>query len=313
MSSATTIVFGPTGHVGSVAAITAAQLGAKVVLALRDTQKPIPGLTADQENSGSYERIQADLNKPETIEAAVRTTGAKSAFLYLAYGTPDHMRGTIEALKASGIEFVVFLSSFAVDGDLRSIEPSNIVAYLHGQVEINLEEVLGADGYVAVRPAFFNTNVKWWAGMIREGEVKIAHPNSAFDWISPEDIGRVAGTLLVQGFQETSGAKERNFITLCGPKLVSQGDAMGIFGKAIGKDVKVTEVNEEEGVKILIENGVPEFVAEPLVKSVAAAKSGSNQYAGGRYTEGSLNLKKYAGQVTSLDEWAVANKEVLGV
>jgi uncharacterized protein YbjT (DUF2867 family) len=313
MSSTTTIVFGPTGHVGSAAAITAAQLGAKVVLALRDTQKPIPGLTADQEKSGSFERIQADLTKPETIEAAVRTTGAKSAFLYLAYATPDHMRGTIEALKASGIEFVVFLSSFAVDGDLRSIEPSNIVAYLHGQVEINLEEVFGADGYVAVRPAFFNTNVEWWAGMIREGEVKIAYPDSAFDWISPGDIGRVAGTLLVQGIQATSGAKERNFITLCGPKLVSQGDAMGIFGKAIGKDVKVTEVNEEEGVTILIENGVPEFVAKPLVKSVAAARSGSNQYAGGRYTEGSLNLKKYAGQVTSLDEWAVANKEVFGV
>lgn len=313
MSSPTTIVFGPTGHVGSAAAITAHQLGAKVVLALRDTHKPIPGLTADQEKSGSFERVQADLTKPDTIEAAVRTTGAKHAFIYLIHGSPDHMRGTIEVLKASGIEFVVFLSSFSVHGDLRSIEPSNTVAYMHGQVEINLEEVFGVDGYVAVRPAFFNTNAKWWAGMIREGEVKIAYPDSAFDWISPGDIGRIAGTLLVQGIQATSGAEERNCIPLCGPKLVSQGDAIGIFAKAIGKDVKVTEVDEEDGTKILIENGLPEFVAGPLVKSLAPASRGSKQYDGGRYTEGSLNLKKYAGQVTSLEEWAVANKEVFGV
>lgn len=310
MSAPTTIIFGPTGHVASAAALTAQQLGAKVILALRDTQKPIPGLTDDQEKSGGFERVQADLNKPETIEAAVRATGAKSAFIYLAFGNQDNMRGTIEALKASGVEFVVFLSSFSVQGDLKSIEPTNLIPYLHGQVELNLKEVFGTDGYIALRPAFFSTNARWWAGMIREGEVKIAYPNSSFDWISPGDIGRVAGKFLVQGIQATSGADKRNFVTLCGPKLVSQGDAMGIFGRAIGKDVKVTEVDEEEGTKILIEGGVPDFVAEPLVKSLG---SGSTQFEEESYTEGVLNLNKYAGQATSLEEWAAANKEIFGV
>jgi uncharacterized protein YbjT (DUF2867 family) len=313
MSSPTTIIFGPTGHVGSSAAITAHELGAKVVLALRDTQKPIPGLTTDQEKSGNFERVQADLTKPETIEAAVRTTSAKHAFIYLANGSSDHMRGTIEALKNSGVEFVVFLSSFSVQGDIRSLEPTTLIPYLHAQVEINLEDIFGKDGYVALRPAFFNTNARWWASMLREGEVRIAYPNSAFDWISPGDIGRIAGTVLSQGIEATSGAKERNFIALCGPKLVSQRDAMGIFGRAIGKDVKVTEVDEEEGTKILVERGVPEFVAGPLVKSLGTAGSRSSMYEGDWYAEGSLNLKKYAGQVTSLEEWAVANKEIFGV
>lgn len=312
MSSPTTIVFGPTGHVGSAAALTVQALGAKVVLALRDPQKPIPGLTADEENSKGFERIQADLTKPDTIETAVRSTGAKRAFIYLAYGTSDHMRGTIEALKAGGVEFVVFLSSFAVQGDVRGIEPSNIIAYLHGQVEINLEEVFGAEGYIALRPAFFNTNAVWWASMIREGDVKIAYPNSTFDWISPTDIGRVAGRLLVEGIQATAGAEERNFIALCGPKLRSQADAMGIFGRAIGKDVKVTEVDEEEYTKTLIQNGIPDFVVGPLVKSLGAADNGDGQYGGGRYTKGSENLVKYGGPVTSLEEWAVANKDIFG-
>lgn len=52
MAFTTSIVFGPTGHVGSAAARTAQQGGAKVVLALRDTLRPIPGLTLEQEGRG---------------------------------------------------------------------------------------------------------------------------------------------------------------------------------------------------------------------------------------------------------------------
>ena len=36
------IVFGPTGNIGSVAAVTAQEKGAKVYLAMRDPKKTIP-------------------------------------------------------------------------------------------------------------------------------------------------------------------------------------------------------------------------------------------------------------------------------
>ncbi|KAJ5169037.1 uncharacterized protein N7482_004631 [Penicillium canariense] len=316
MTSTKTIIFGPTGHVGSATARTAHQLGAKVVLAMRDVEKPIPGLNSYQENSGGFIRVQADLTKPETVRAAVSATGAKHAFIYIAHGTTDHMRQTIEALKASGIVFVVFLSSFGVQGDARSIPPTDIIAYVHAQVENNLEDVFGTDGYIALRPAFFNTNALWWASMIREGEVRAAYPDGKFDWISPGDIGSVAGSLLVKGIQATEGAEERNVIPLCGPKLVSLRDAMAIFGKALGKDIKVTEVDEDEGVKIMIQNGVPDFVAGPLVKSLGTgdnSEDGSGRFYGDAYKKASANLRKYAGQVTSLEEWAEANKEIFDV
>lgn len=106
MACTTAIIFGPTGHVGSAAARTAQQLGAEVVLALRDTRKPVPGLTLEQEKAGGFKRVQADLTKPETVNAAVQMTGAKRAFIYLAYDTTDHMTHTIEALKISGIELL---------------------------------------------------------------------------------------------------------------------------------------------------------------------------------------------------------------
>lgn len=316
MASITAIVFGPTGHVGSAAARTAQQLGAKVALALRDPQKPIPGLTLEQEKAGGFERVQADLTKPETIEAAVRSTGAKRAFIYLAQGTADHMKQTIETLKASGIELIIFLSSTAVQGDIRRIPPTEFIPYAHAQVEISLDEVFGSDGYIALRPAYFATNVQWWAGMIHEGEVKIAYPDTQFDWISPEDIGKVAGMLLVKGIRASEGAEERNAIPLCGPKLVSQRDAVGIFGKVLGKDIKVTELDEKEGVKNMVNNGVPEFVAKTLVKNMGAkvrSEDGPDPFQGEAYKKAAANLQKYAGRASSLEEWAEANKDIFGI
>ena len=134
MASNTVIVFGPTGGVGSVVAIAAHENGAKVVLAMRDTSKSIPGLSSEHESSGSYERVQADLLNAESVSNAVRSTSAKSAFIYLAHGAPDHMRKTIEALKDGGIEFVVFLSSFTVDGKLEDIPQTEIISWMHAGV-----------------------------------------------------------------------------------------------------------------------------------------------------------------------------------
>ncbi|KAJ5986320.1 hypothetical protein N7451_010685 [Penicillium sp. IBT 35674x] len=313
VSSLTTIIFGPTGQVGSATALAVQKLGAHVVLALRDTNKPIPGLTSEQEKAGGYRRIQADLTKPDTIEAAVRATDAKRAFIYLAHGSSDHMRQTIEALKASGVEFVVFLSSVSVQGDIRKVPPAEYIPYAHAQVEVNLDEVFGGSGYVAVRPGFFNTNALWWRGMIQKGDVRLAYPDAKLDWISPEDIGKVAGTVLVKGAQATEDAEEPTVITLCGPKLVSQRDAVKIFGDALGKKITVTELDEKQGLEVMLENGVPEFAAGPILESMRPKESGDggfNPFQGEAYKKAAANLQKYAWDVSSLEEWAKANKHI---
>jgi hypothetical protein len=72
------IVFGPTGSVASVVTRTAQENGAKVVLAMRDTQKPIPGLSIEQERKGGFERIQADLNNADSVAAAVKLFGGNA-------------------------------------------------------------------------------------------------------------------------------------------------------------------------------------------------------------------------------------------
>ncbi|KAL8867668.1 MAG: hypothetical protein Q9174_005513, partial [Haloplaca sp. 1 TL-2023] len=107
MASPNVIVFGPTGAVGSNAARTASALGAKVTLAMRDTSKSIPGLSASDEKAGNFSRVQADLTKPDTVSEAVRQYQATHAFIYLVFGSSDSMKATISALKSAGIQLVV--------------------------------------------------------------------------------------------------------------------------------------------------------------------------------------------------------------
>jgi len=49
-----------------------------------------------------------------------------AAFLYLAFGSPDHIHTTAEALKAAGVTYIVFLNHSTRQGsDLRALQPTN--------------------------------------------------------------------------------------------------------------------------------------------------------------------------------------------
>ncbi len=301
MASRKVIVFGPTGAVGSAAARTASELGADVVLAMRDTSKSIPGLDAEREKQAGFERVEADLTKPDTVRNAVTTTGAKYAFIYLAFGSPDHMKSTIEALKAAGIELVVFLSSFTVRGDLKAIEPQDLIPWIHAQVEITLAEIFGTDGYVAVRPGSFASNNMQYKAGIEKGEVKIFMPEVEVDNIVPEDIGRVCGRILAKGPQN---GEMKPY--LFGPELLSQEESVKILAKALGKDPKIESATKEDAYKLFVEErGVPAPLAEYMIRQSAKTVSGQGQVFGYEVSEEELsNVQKYSGKKgTTFKEW----------
>jgi uncharacterized protein YbjT (DUF2867 family) len=313
MTSNNTIVFGPTGSVGSVVARTAQHNGAKVFLAMRDSQKPIPGLTPKLEQEGGFERVQADLEDPESVHAAVEKTGAKRAFIYVAFTSADQMKSTIMALKSGGIEFVVFLSSDGIRRALRHQSQESPILWTHAQVEINLEEIFGGDGYAAVRPACFASNNLWWAKEISEGnEVQIPYPDVKFDWITNTDIGTVCGNLLtgeLKGFETV----RQKVIRLNGPELHTQRHAVGLVAKAISKDIQIKAIEGEEAVQRFIQfHGFPEPIARNIVSNFSKTQEGEDNsefYAPDLYKEASNNVRKYTGrEPTTLQEWVNANK-----
>jgi uncharacterized protein YbjT (DUF2867 family) len=303
------IVFGPTGAVGSATALTAAELGGQVFLAMRDTAKPIPGLTADIEKIGNFERVHADLTKPDTVRDAVTKTGATYAFVYLAHGTSDNMKATIAALKAAGVELVVFLSSFTVRGDLKAIQPSEAIPYIHAQVELSFAEVYGADGFIAVRPGSFASNSRQYKEGFEKGEIKVFGPDARVDSIVQEDIGRVCGTVLAKGLQEGG----ERVIYLYGPEVITQLDQVRILAGVLGKDPKIVVASEEDARKMFVEERkMPAPYAEYMMRVVKRSGTGGLEVVGYPVKEEELsNVEKYSGRKgTTFEEWAEQNKNL---
>lgn len=306
---ATVIIFGPTGNIGSAAARTAHQHGAKVWLAMRDPSKAIPGLTAEAEKAGNYSRVQADLSKPDTVAAAVKTAGATRAFIYVAQGTPDFMKGTAEALKAAGVELVVLLSSSTIGhAQPADVQPSEFIPYSHARVEVTLDEVYGPGGYVAMRPGGFATNLLRQKAGILAGEVKMYGAGFKIDCITPGDMGGVVGTILAEG--RTRDGQHKVFVY--GPQILSQKQGLDIIGEVLGKEIKVSGIPAEEALAQYLAKGAPKPMAEYMIRSLGDTdpelEDGSWL---AHYKEGVENVKKYTGKpATGFREWVEANPEL---
>lgn len=300
--SSPVLVFGPTGAVGSAAAIEAHRRGAKVYLAMRDTKKPLKGIQ-EEGNSDSYVRIQADLAKPETLKTAVSTSGAKTAFVYIVHEIQDGMRSSFEALKEAGVTYIVLLSSFKVEDPLDSeVNKMDMIGAFH----TTAESALRATGvsYTAVRPAYFNSNVFWNLADIKQGEVELLYPNVRFDYLAPSDIGTVCGALLAEPrFQKEAGQS----FYLCGPELFTQREAHAVIGKALGKEVKVKEIDEEKWYKKLAY--MPKPILDTLARGMRESDSGRDDPYGKIYKEAVENVRKYTErEPMKLEDWVKENK-----
>ncbi|GIZ45641.1 hypothetical protein CKM354_000879900 [Cercospora kikuchii] len=297
------IIFGPTGNVGRNAAIAAGKLGAKVFLAMRDPKKTIPGLSESEEKSGGFERVQADLTDSESVKKAVKETGAKKAFFYLMHAAGDHMRGTIQALKEGGVEFVVFLSSYTVKEPLEDIPQQDIIPYGHAQVELQLLDIYGKENFVAIRPGGFATNIQMWHGdEIQKGSLKIQAPDAEFDGITAEDMGEVAGNILAKD------QKDVHAVYLFGPKMLSRIEQVRIVEKALGKKFEITEIGEEEAVQQYLTKGIPAPFAEYLAGKMAEIGDSKASFAVKDWEEGVKNVERFTGHpAIGFEEWVGRN------
>jgi len=295
------LVFGPTGAVGRAAAIEAHRRGAKVYLAMRDTKKELKGIN-EEGNEDRFIRVQADLTKPETIKEAVKTSGAKKAFVYIVFESKDHMRSAFDALKEAGVSYVVLLSSYTVqDPPSSDVNKKEMIGAIHAQAEVALQES-GLE-YTAVRPAYFNSNVFWEHQEIKKGEAELLYPNVRFDYLAPSDIGVVCGSLLAEPrFQKEAGPS----FYLCGPDLLTQREAMETIGKALGKELKIKEVDEERWFQKL--QHMPQPLLESLAKSLKESDEGKDTYSN-IYEQAVNNIRKYAErEPTKLEDWIKEHK-----
>lgn len=301
------IVFGPTGAVGGSAALEASKREAKVWLAMRNTSKAIAEIPADVEKSGKFERVQADLTDPDSVATAVKKSGAKAAYVYLIHGTQDHMRGSLQAMRDAGVEYVVFLSSVAVapGRDLRSFPPEPIIGYIHAQVELALEEI-GFPYVTALRPAAFASN-HYNMGLDRSEKppkVNIAYEDTLVDNIVPSDIGAVGGAVLAE---RPSDGKE--VIFLCGPDHITMGEAWATIRRVSGRDdFDATPVSAEEYLARMSRH-TPLPLAKELLHAHDEWRDPEAMLPRAEYQRAVANIKKFSGrEPTKFEDYIEAHK-----
>lgn len=283
------IIFGPTGQVGRVVALEASKQGAKVWLAMRDTEKDIAGLSKEEERSGSFHRVKADLNDPASVQTAIKESGAKAAYLY-AILSEDSLRSTIFAMRDAGIEYIVFLSSSNVKAhNLRDITvQEDIIAFFHAQIEIALED--SGVNFTAIRPGFFASN-PFLLNLDASSDlwkVTLMHSEGVFDYVSTVDVGKLSAAVLVN--PPSNAQKEAIFIY--GPQLLSQAETWEVVEKTAGHEVKITYLPGDEYEKYLIGRGAPPPFANYFVSQLLVAK-GDERYPGEIYRLGLTTLEKY--------------------
>lgn len=302
------IIFGPTGDVGGAAALEAKKLDASVWLAMRNTDKPIAAIPAAEQQSSAFHRVRADLTDPESVRAAVEQSGAKSAFVYLTFGTS--MEPSFRAMKDAGVERVVFLSSFSIhpDEDLAQVPPSRVIPYVHAQAEVAIEKVGLA--CTSLRGGQFASNIMK-QGLDRSKtpwEANIVADLGPRDNISPSDIGKVAGAVLVGPPVDTG----RHVIYLLGPQLLTEREMVEVVKRVSGQEITVHEHTPAEMAASLARRGLPDVMKDymQLVWEGGEWWSGDKPFAALGYPEVTGNVSKYSGyEPESFESYVSANLE----
>ncbi|KAM0550187.1 hypothetical protein ACHAPJ_009035 [Fusarium lateritium] len=306
------IIFGAAGAVGRAAALEAESRGAQVTLAMRDINKPIPGLTPEIERQHNFKRIQADLSEPKSIQRAVSDSQATVAFTYILPSAQDGLLATFEAMKDAGITYVVLLSSYTIFqfGDAKSaLEGSNAISVLHAKAELALAK--SGLPYTALRPMYFASNIKtledWEA--IGKGSLEMGYPDATFDYVAPEDVGAIAGARLVES-PPSSGVHE---LPICGPELVPQRDAWSRISETLGITFTIKELDVEGLRGKFAKKGWPQPLVEAnVVYVVNVARDPSYIYSMELYQEASTSHKKYTGrEPTKFSTWVERHKDEL--
>ena len=248
------LVTGATGNVASILIPTLLQSGQQVRALVHDEAKA-PG----QRDLGA-EVVVADLEKPETLDAAV--AGVDKIYLLIDNGPNGAQHGInlIDAVKQSGgPPHVVRHGMF---GDSRS--------RINTQHE-QLAAVLAESGLpvTTLRPTFFTQNILAGTQTVASaGQLYWAMDDAKLAMIDIRDIAECAAAVL------TSDGHVGKTYVLTGPQAISFHDVANALSGALDRPVTYINVPNEAMVQSMTEMGFPEWTAQGFAELMDGFKDG---------------------------------------
>ena len=176
------------------------------------------------------EAVAGDLNRPGSLADAL--AGVRGVFLLPGY---EDMDGVLAEVRRAGVERVVLLSGSSA----ASADTSNAVsAYMIRSEEAVRESEVPC---TILRPSGFMSNALRWRDQLKTGDV-VREPfaDVAVAMIDPYDLAAVAATALL-----ADGHKGRCYV-LSGPHALLPADRVRILGAALGRDLRLEALSDDE-------------------------------------------------------------------
>jgi uncharacterized protein YbjT (DUF2867 family) len=238
------LVIGATGTVGSEVVRQLVATGERPRALVRDPA------TARQRLGDQVEQVVGDLDRPETIAAAL--AGVDRVFLLTTQSSrqPEWERAVIGAAARAGVGQLVKLSVF------RANEQSPLqVARQHGQAE----RVLAQSGLAAtiLRPVFFMQNL---LAMVHDGAIATAAGDGRVAMVDARDIAAVAVATL------TGGGHAGKTYTLTGPQALTFYQVASILSRQTGRPLRHVRVPPDKVRVALQGRGLAAWYADDMAK-----------------------------------------------
>ncbi|MBF5045784.1 SDR family oxidoreductase [Aggregicoccus sp. 17bor-14] len=247
------LVTGATGTIGGEVARQLIAAGVRPRLLVRDPKKA-------REFEGKAERVQGDLAKPESLDAAFK--GVEKLFLVSA-GVDGRTleKNAAAAAKRAGVKHIVKLSVIGAD------QPELVFSKWHAEMERAVRDSGAA--WTFLRPGNFMSNALFWVQSIKDqGAIYEPTGQGRYASIDPADIGAVAVKALTQKGHEGQA------YTMTGPESLSVGQVAEKLSRALGKPVKHVDVPPEAAREAMLKAGMPAPYVEALLDLSAFLKAG---------------------------------------
>ena len=252
------LITGATGTVGSEVVRAVRERGERVRAFVRDPEK------AREMLGDGVELAIGDFADARSVRAAL--DGADEVFLSCA-DDPRRVEwetSAIAAAAAAGVRRIVKLSA-------ATAEPGSPVAFWdwHGQVEQHLR----ASGIASVilRPSWYMSNLLASAEQVA-GERRLYAPagGARIAMIDPRDVGAAAAAVL-----STAAGHDGRTYVLTGPEAITFAQVAAELSAATACGIEFVDVPDEDARQGMIQRGVPDFVAEQVVKAFAMLRQGA--------------------------------------
>jgi uncharacterized protein YbjT (DUF2867 family) len=246
------LVIGATGTIGSevVGQLLAADERPRAFVRDPDRARRLLG--------EQVEHVVGDLDRPETIEAALG--GVDRLFLLTTQSSrqPDWERSVIAAAADAGVAHLVKLSVFRADEE----SPLQFVRQ-HWQAERALEQ--SGLALTMVRPVFLMQNLR---AMVRGDAIFTAAGDGRVAMIDARDIAAVAVAAL------TTPGHEGKIYTLTGPEALTFDDVASKLSQQSGMQIRHVRVSVDDVRTALESAGVAAWFADDMARLHAMLAAG---------------------------------------